>query len=144
MRDKNEIIEVGVPNYIIRIDKKSGKCEYRKSDYSNKNNWIEPTDEKVIKSLAEYLKDVEEWFEEEKAENEELRNIPQFLSVWRDVKDSNKNTKIFIYDSHMGGWYHTLEYADYDDLYCEQCGDSDNLEWSGTINELKRVVECYI
>lgn len=33
---------------------------------------------------------------------------------------------MYIYQSHLGGIY-TSEYQyDYDDLYCETCGDSDN------------------
>lgn len=31
----------------------------------------------------------------------------------------------YIYEGHMGGLYCTDESQDYDDLYCEQCGDSD-------------------
>lgn len=32
---------------------------------------------------------------------------------------------MYIYEGHLGGLY-TSDYAlDYDDLYCEQCGDSD-------------------
>ena len=30
-----------------------------------------------------------------------------------------------IYESHLGGIYTTDEPQDWDDLYCEQCGDSD-------------------
>ena len=32
---------------------------------------------------------------------------------------------MYIYESHLGGLYTSDEYLDYDDLYCEQCGDSD-------------------
>lgn len=32
---------------------------------------------------------------------------------------------MYIYESHLGGLYTSNEYLDYDDLYCEQCGDSD-------------------
>ena len=31
----------------------------------------------------------------------------------------------YIYEGHMGGLYCTDESQDWDDLYCEQCGDSD-------------------
>ena len=34
---------------------------------------------------------------------------------------------MFIYRSHMGGLYTTEEEQDWDDLYCETCGDSDRL-----------------
>ncbi len=32
---------------------------------------------------------------------------------------------MYIYESHMGGLYTSDEPIDYDDLYCETCGDSD-------------------
>lgn len=34
---------------------------------------------------------------------------------------------MYIYENHMGGLYTTEEPLDYEDLYCEQCGDSDSL-----------------
>lgn len=32
---------------------------------------------------------------------------------------------MYIYEGHMGDLYVTNEALDYEDLYCEQCGDSD-------------------
>ena len=32
---------------------------------------------------------------------------------------------MYIYESHMGGLYTSYEPLDYEDLYCEECGDSD-------------------
>lgn len=33
---------------------------------------------------------------------------------------------MYIYESHLGrGLYTSYDYLDYDDLYCETCGDSD-------------------
>lgn len=32
---------------------------------------------------------------------------------------------MYYYESHMGGIYTSVEYYDFDDLYCEECGDSD-------------------
>lgn len=32
---------------------------------------------------------------------------------------------MYIYESHMGGVYTTDEMLDYEDTYCESCGDSD-------------------
>ena len=32
---------------------------------------------------------------------------------------------MYIYEGHLGSLYTSDEYLDYDDLYCEQCGDSD-------------------
>ena len=34
---------------------------------------------------------------------------------------------MYIYESHMGGLYTSEEPLDYEDLYCEECGDSDQL-----------------
>ena len=31
----------------------------------------------------------------------------------------------YLYESHLGGIYIADEQRDHDDLYCEQCGDSD-------------------
>ena len=32
---------------------------------------------------------------------------------------------MYIYEGHMGSLYTSDEALDYEDLYCEQCGDSD-------------------
>ena len=32
---------------------------------------------------------------------------------------------MYIYEGHMGGLYSSDELKDYEDLYCETCGDSD-------------------
>ena len=32
---------------------------------------------------------------------------------------------MYIYKGHMGGLYTSDEPLDYEDLYCEECGDSD-------------------
>lgn len=34
---------------------------------------------------------------------------------------------MYIYHGHMGGLYTSDGEIDYEDLYCEQCGDSDDL-----------------
>lgn len=34
---------------------------------------------------------------------------------------------VYIYESHLGGLYVENEALDYDLLYCEECGDSDQL-----------------
>ena len=34
---------------------------------------------------------------------------------------------MYIYEGHMGGLYTSDEPLDYEDLYCEECGDSDRL-----------------
>lgn len=33
---------------------------------------------------------------------------------------------LYIYESHLGGFYCTNEKQDIESLYCEQCGDYDN------------------
>ena len=42
---------------------------------------------------------------------------------------------MYIYESHLGGLYTSDEYLDYDDLFCEQCGDSDWLIGYATTKE---------
>lgn len=32
---------------------------------------------------------------------------------------------MYVYESHLGGLYLSYSYLDYDDTYCEECGDSD-------------------
>ena len=32
---------------------------------------------------------------------------------------------VYVYESHLGGLYPSDDYIPYDELYCEQCGDSD-------------------
>lgn len=32
---------------------------------------------------------------------------------------------IYIYESHLGGYYASNVQLDYDELYCEECGDVD-------------------
>ena len=32
---------------------------------------------------------------------------------------------MYIYENHLGGLYTDEDYLDYEDLYCEECGDSD-------------------
>ena len=34
---------------------------------------------------------------------------------------------MYIHENHMGGLYASYEFLGYDELYCEQCGDSDIL-----------------
>ena len=38
-----------------------------------------------------------------------------------------KGEVMYIYEGHMGGLYTSDEPLDYEDLYCEECGDSDQL-----------------
>ena len=42
---------------------------------------------------------------------------------------------MYIYECHMGGLYTSDTCLDYDDLYCEQCGDSDWLVGYATTRE---------
>lgn len=39
-------------------------------------------------------------------------------------RDESSNTH-YLYESHMGGFFYTNIELDYDDLYCEDCGDND-------------------
>lgn len=47
---------------------------------------------------------------------------------------------IYIYKSHMGEIYFSDNEYDVDDLYCEQCGDSDWL--IGVANTIKEALYC--
>lgn len=33
---------------------------------------------------------------------------------------------MYLYESHLGGFYESLDYLDPDELHCETCGDSDS------------------
>ncbi|MFA7157649.1 MAG: hypothetical protein WC123_08205 [Bacilli bacterium] len=58
---------------------------------------------------------------------------------------------MYIYESHLGGLFTTKEKLSFEDLYCEQCGDWDQLlgrantkdEFSKLINE-EEWIENYI
>jgi hypothetical protein len=44
---------------------------------------------------------------------------------------------VFVYECHLGGAYYLeIEEIQYEDLYCETCGDADYLEDEGTVREL--------
>lgn len=49
-----------------------------------------------------------------------------------------KGEEMYLYESHLGGIYATDDEMDYDDLYCEECGDSD---WP--IGEAETAQEAY-
>lgn len=42
----------------------------------------------------------------------------------------------YVYESHLGGYYATDDLLDYEDTYCDSCGDSDQLVFSGTEDDL--------
>ena len=42
---------------------------------------------------------------------------------------------MYIYESHLGNLYTSIYELDYDELYCEQCGDSDWLIGYATTRE---------
>ena len=45
---------------------------------------------------------------------------------------------MFVYENHLGGLYCTDYEQDWDDLYCEQCGDSD--DYIGCFDSAKDVL----
>lgn len=48
----------------------------------------------------------------------------------------------YLYESHLGGLYASDDELDYDQLYCEACGDSDDyLGEFETIEELKELLK---
>ena len=136
-------IEIGTLKHITSIE--NGKVRYRKSEYKNRNNWIMPTDVELIEDMVEYIKILEETIDDLQEENYLLHNMREYINIWETFKECDCETKIYIYDSHMsGGWYATDEPQDYEYLYCETCGDSDSLIWSGTAGELYDLVRDYI
>ena len=49
---------------------------------------------------------------------------------------------MYIYESHIGGYYASDEEYDYDELYCETCGDSDRLLGEFDENDPYAFWEC--
>lgn len=43
---------------------------------------------------------------------------------------------MYLYESHLGGYYTSEDEIPYEDLYCETCGDSDQYLCSGTEEEI--------
>ena len=146
----SKIMTTHTMSYISRLNKDTGEIKYRKSDYRNKENWITPSaiDVDLIKQLTESKCESERYSSELEGEVETLRNIPEFISMWKEMKAKLDkgvvalDTYMWIYDSHIDSWYYTLK--EREDTYCEQCGDSDGLEWDGTVEELKQIVERYL
>lgn len=52
---------------------------------------------------------------------ENINRVREIVSDWYSRHDT-----VYIYQSHMGGFYSSLEAIDYADLYCETCGDADD------------------
>ncbi len=53
----------------------------------------------------------------------------------------NKDSYFYIYEDHLGGGYYVTEdELDSDELYCEQCGDSDHQVFEGFLWELEQMV----
>lgn len=52
---------------------------------------------------------------------------------------------MYAYENHLGGGLYLLDYElEYEDLYCEQCGDSDWLvDEVNTMEELESLLEYY-
>ena len=50
--------------------------------------------------------------------------------------------KVYIYKSHLGGLYVETEDIPWDDLYCETCGDSDELLFS--TDDLEDVAKYFL
>lgn len=46
---------------------------------------------------------------------------------------------LYIYESHLGGFYYTNEEQDDESLYCEQCGDCDT--YLGKAEDVYDIVE---
>ena len=49
--------------------------------------------------------------------------------------------EIFLYESHMGGYFLTDRELSNDELYCEQCGDSDYLVDMAYLDNVESVAD---
>lgn len=49
--------------------------------------------------------------------------------------------EIFLYESHMGGYFLTDRELSNDELYCEQCGDSDYLVDIAYLDNIESVAD---
>lgn len=48
----------------------------------------------------------------------------------------------YIYESHLGGLYESDEQLEYEELYCEECGDSDwELGYYEDLSDLWSLIE---
>lgn len=56
-----------------------------------------------------------------------IRSARQGWLLYEIISLVKENDAMYIYEGHMGSLYTSDELLDYNDLYCEQCGDSDNL-----------------
>ena len=48
---------------------------------------------------------------------------------------------VYVYESHLGGLYTSDDYIPYDELYCEQCDDSDYE--IGSFDTFEEFLRCY-
>lgn len=46
---------------------------------------------------------------------------------------------VYIYESHLGGLYVVTKELSFDDLYCDSCGDCDNLVFKS--NDIYEIAE---
>lgn len=61
---------------------------------------------------------------------EEKNVVEKALCMYIDKIESDRyrqerENRMYIYEGHMGELYTSDESLDYEDLYCEECGDSD-------------------
>lgn len=51
---------------------------------------------------------------------------------------------MYVYESHLGGFYASDEYLEPDSLYCEECGDSDYyVGYASTKKEAIELLKTY-
>lgn len=48
---------------------------------------------------------------------------------------------VYVYESHLGGLYTSDDYIPSDELYCEQCGDSDYE--IGSFDTFEEFLKCF-
>ena len=97
-----------------------GHCKYDKEYCTGPEYGIEacPVFSAVLHKLAAY---------EDLADIDLLRKKKNEETL-RALSTAPGNTPKYLYASHMGGYYLTMEQRPIEELYCDECGDSDELK----------------
>lgn len=77
--------------------------------------------------------------------NLDCYDIEHLESIKEDIKNlSNYADILFLYESHIDGLFVSDECYSYSQLYCEQCGDSDDLIISDTKEGVINIIDIAI
>ncbi len=70
--------------------------------------------------------------------------LEHLIELKNEIESKDGCIKLYLYEGHMGGLYISDELYSYDRLYCDSCGDSDNLITSGTKEYLINIIDFAI